>query len=256
MFGWLKKIWVKKVAEKPLEILRNYGQARSGNLPEGSLRVMTWNAYKAKGENFADDAVSLQSQADIFCMQECSDSYAMLKFLEREKAGVLWHMAVCFWGPKHVATGPATGSYAAADKVSYELSDDREPFIQTPKAMVMTHYKWGGLGLLVINIHGLMFTNTDKWKRQLEQAASQISAHKGPVIFIGDFNVRNNKRDKALREFAFVHRMTHINELEDLGARRYDRVLTRGVNVTSVKVLKGYKSSNHLPIVIEIVPEA
>lgn len=241
MLKWLAHLFGfgLKPAHSPIYFIRDDGLP---TVPAQNLQVLIWNIYKARGRGFGEDLQTVATGQHLMLLQEGIISEKMLSPLPYHQS---WHMGVSFDYRSH-ETGVVTGG-AHPQHLQVIVADEKEPFFNLPKVTLVTSYKIQGRDdtLLVLNIHGLNFTTDKAWKKQLEPLIDIISHHKGPVIWAGDFNTKNQERHEHLGEVADMLKMA---KLKLSGAREYDQVLVRGFQTAETFVNPLIKSSNHLPI--------
>lgn len=155
--------------------------------------------------------------------------------------------------PEKIITGVATGSVTRPIAVHALISDDVEPVVHTPKAVVATTYPLQDCSLLVVNVHGRNRGGLEPLITQLEKLSGYLNEHQGPVILAGDFNTNSAAKTEWL--MAFVSRLGLKVVGFDPDQRKYsklsrqplDWVFVRGLEIveSAVPVAQG---SDHRPL--------
>jgi len=220
-------------------------------LDSSDIRMVNWNIQKGGDPDWTDDLSMLTNETDLMIFQEAAlemdaweivaaDHYRSFApgYRTRGAAGLV----------TGVMTLSATEPLTSCSLVSFE------PWLRTPKATMITEYGLTNTdqSLLVVNIHAINFTFTNKdFREQVRRALSVISEHPGPVLLSGDFNTWHWRQWKILREMANKHGLTTLNYDEDHRKRVFgqplDHIYVRGLRVidaTSFRV----DSSDHNPM--------
>ncbi|MCO4792155.1 MAG: endonuclease/exonuclease/phosphatase family protein [Bacteriovoracaceae bacterium] len=172
------------------DIMMMMGSYSDSSLNPENISILVWNMYKGSNETWKADYQKLIKKKDIVIAQEMYLNDNMKDtFNEHELYG--YHTATSFmYLPSQTRTGVTTASYATPTSVIHQRTRVLEPVIGTPKMTLITKYELEGIDqeLLVANIHSVNFVTVIQMASQLKDAAKEISKHKGPVIFAGDFN--------------------------------------------------------------------
>lgn len=234
--------------------LKEMGQAAKLSLgPEFNLLV--WNILKGRRTHWIRDFEQLRADKDLVLLQEAVLN-APSDYLFQRDDHMQWLMARSFrHKSSQIEHGVKTGCAVAAAGKHFYLSPHAEPVSQTQKLLLSTQYHIAESAdlLLVINMHAINFVRVRKYVDQLEQLDCALAGHTGPVIMAGDFNTWSPARlghflDVAkgadLREACIERRvrLAHMNQ-------HLDHVFYRGLTLKSIESLRGYKSSDHMPIV-------
>lgn len=231
--------------------------SQSGSLNFDHLRVLVWNLQKGENKDLYKDLKALSLNADLVLSQEAYLNTDFENFF-CSQSQAQWSMASSFWDLHKVMTGVATGSRQNAITQIYLRSPDTEPVINTHKMSLVSVYSIPNStqGLLVINIHGINFTGTMPFRRQITEILNTIARHSGPVIFAGDFNARNYERLQYL-----------IDILGSLGLQRvdtgytpdnffgflpFDHLFQRGFDVIKAGAYENTNTSDHKPLYFEL----
>ena len=234
------------------EILASFGRAAHSKLPSKDIRVLAWNIYKERKPAFRDDFAPLSRDRNLILLSEMSLERENQSFFE-SLPGFDWVHSAQFFMKDEVRTGVGNGSDAEPTSEGWLRTKDLEPFVKSPKVITWSKYTLSsGSSLLALNIHGINFKGVEGLKNQLEDAAKVIRAHKGPVLFAGDFNTKDNER----WDFA-------ISRLGQEGLKRvplpYDKknppldgAFVRGLTVKNWKYLVNLTGSDHPAIVLDL----
>jgi endonuclease/exonuclease/phosphatase (EEP) superfamily protein YafD len=226
-------------------------------LDRQSVRVMTWNIHKEGDPGWQADLSTLAAGADIVLLQETVLQPPLRTALG--DAGFSWVMASSF-----VYEADDVGVLTATRVLPLASCTQRatEPLIRIPKSAVIS---WLPLAqtpaetqsgarssLAVVNLHAINFDlGTDAYRAQLGGLADALAAHRGPIIFAGDFNTWNDARDGVLADTAVSLGLTEIRLEVDRRAvflgRHLDHIFVRGVQLVDVAAIP-VSSSDHNPV--------
>lgn len=234
-------------------------------IEQASLQILNWNIAK---NNHRSDWVQDFSKLvewyppDLIFFQE----FRLDKNIEQpfycEAMG--WHFAPNI-SNSHTDQhfGVLTASKVKHVSGQSVLTQDCEPIFNTPKVSLITEYSLSGSRqtLLTINIHGINFVSTRKFKSQLRQLEVQLKCHQGPIILSGDFNTWNRYRMQNLS--AMVDRLdlvqvkftpTHSKHLKQWFTYPLDHIFYRGLSQSpgSADVLAEFSSSDHNPLLVKL----
>lgn len=251
----------------PEERLRELDSSASAEaLPTVELDLLVWNIKKMQLDGWPADFSSLNAEAELILIQEAYDTALMRDGL-RGRSDMHWQMGISFFYRKkdRTATGVATGAVAAATDTKVLHAPKREPFVPTPKAIMLSRYALSDRedALLVINIHAINFRSAKHLRAHLHTVAAAIESHEGPVIFAGDFNTHHRPRLEVLEAFALQHGLRPAfpnwadgKPVED-GRMRHlrwplDHVYLRGVSVVDKRVRSEIRGSDHVPLQVRL----
>ncbi len=235
-----------------------YGAVTGSELDPERLQVLVWNIYKGEMDNFDRDIAALARDYDLLMIQE-----AVTTRMDAFKAlsGFRFDFGVSFGYKKDPKkfTGTMIGSTVNPQRVWIARTTETEPIIGTPKVLTMGTYKLKGRedSLLLINIHGLNVTTHGPYIRHVELAIKQMSGHKGPIVFAGDFNSRTSKRLTETREMLSRLGFSEMSFRNDermrgaFGGEILDHVFFKGLEVVDSEVLGHLESSDHKAMVFE-----
>lgn len=215
-----------------------------------------WNMAKARRRAWWSDFDALTHDRDLVLLQEAVAN-APSDAIFSESKRFHWLMVRSHQHPvTDVLTGVKTGGVAKPLLSKAFMSPDREPFVNTQKTLLATHYSVDGLSsvLLVLNIHAINFVTATKFKAQMNQVETAIQSHEGPVLLAGDFNMWGPKRRLYFEgiarncglDQAQWHRRSQLLHLH----QHLDHVYFRGMRPLHVDSLQHIRSSDHKPIAV------
>ena len=217
------------------------------------LRVTIWNIFKgAGGEHFYNDLRLLCFESDLILLQEALLSHRSMEELSLE--GFLGVHGCSYERADKLRDGVMTlARMKPGDAPTRVLCKYPEPLLKTPKAALLTRYRYGpheDQVLNVVNIHATLIRTTSRAKEELEHLIERLPIGEGPLLFAGDFNTFTP------RYFQVV-----VTTLEKIGLRyvpipndprgkldHLDQLFVRGLEVESVEVDTRIHSSDHFPI--------
>ncbi|MEL6907319.1 MAG: endonuclease/exonuclease/phosphatase family protein [Planctomycetota bacterium] len=233
-----------------------------------SLRVVVWNVHKGLDARLEGDLAALARERTphLFAFQESRPDL-------RLPEGYGGHHATSFvrrLKGKH--EGVMTLSRVAPSSAHRVRSDERELFVLTPKAALISEYPLDdGRMLHVVNVHGLNFDPSGRQlARQLEGLRERLAHIEGPLVVCGDFNTWNEARLAAARGVAHDlgldevapdvpgGRKGHIRggrlgRALGLDPRLHlDRLFVRGLTPLRSTWLEQYESSDHAALFAEL----
>jgi endonuclease/exonuclease/phosphatase (EEP) superfamily protein YafD len=234
-------------------------------LDSRSIKVLTWNiAKKSYDKLWAKDFLNIlaQYQPDIIFLQEFR-----LRMEAEHAAGLIemsWSFAPNFIDAYHQSySGVLTATKLSPLSKFSILTQHHEPIIKTPKVSLITEYPLFNKKqtLLTINSHLINFVDLNKFRTQLHEIEFALSAHRGPIIFSGDFNTWSRKRAALLELMANRLGLTPVafTPHESKKIKRFllspplDYIFYRGLSEkkASAKVLDHICSSDHKPLLAE-----
>ena len=179
-------------------------------LDPASIALISWNIEKAGNAAWSDpetrqDMGARLAAFDLILIQEAclaADGAPARLGPMLAGQGYGWRFATSFasalWGCRGAqATGVALAS-RTAPLTTRALRSAGAEFSLTPKASLVAEYALAGRSrtLLVVNTHMLNFEllSLDDYRRQLEALTRLMASHRGPLIFAGDLNTRNQAR--------------------------------------------------------------
>ena len=133
-----------------------------------------------------------------------------------------------------------------------------EPLLGIPKAALITQFRLEGRDttLAVANLHSINFApGTGEYRAQLDAIADALAAHRGPIVFAGDFNVWNDAREKAVREvmsrLSLVPVAFAADERRRFMGRIFDWIYARDAEVVTASSW-AVTSSDHNPLTVTL----
>jgi endonuclease/exonuclease/phosphatase (EEP) superfamily protein YafD len=239
------------------EALKFMGKAPSQELGP-NIEILVWNVFKCKKKGWQTDFTTLIHGKDLVLLQEAILN-STFDSLFHNSSQHQWIMASSFMNLKtNIETGVKTGSRVVAEKHHFSASIHGEPITKTKKMSLATEYPLETLGqsLLVINAHIINFVSFEKFRAHLEQIATTLEHHNGPILLAGDFNTWNGRRlnyfDQLAKSFALTEvEMTRQPRMNHL-YRHLDHIYCRGLDVVDVRVHTHIHSSDHYPISLSL----
>lgn len=208
------------------------------------MKIVSWNIKKGNLPDYNNQIAEIKEmKPDIVCHQE--DIHPRFK------------VPNFVFGRSYGNNGVSTGAKEEILEHVTFVSRDKEFFIGTPKAILATTHNFRNRSLLVVNIHGLNFAGTKALLRQIEDTQLLLKNHLGPIIYIGDFNTKNNRRLKKVTRLLYTSDLKPVlfeNETDGRyeGKNKIlDLAFSRGVRVTSAKYIK--RELDHPLMVLEII---
>ena len=243
---------------RPDEVIITSGRAPTRKaLDPKSIRILNWNMYKGSNSSWEPDFLALTSNVDIALLQEAYLDNKMSRVF-RDHPSMRLEMATSFIlaSRGYVPSGTAIGSSVKMSDLGYRISVPREPVINTPKVVAYAKFPIQGTDkeLLTLTIHAVNFVSSKKLMIQLEDIAKIVRAHKGPVVWAGDFNTWSKKKTRLMREL-----MARLNLTEaPFGPGRMkvfgkvlDYVFYKGLELNDSYVLPDVKGADHKPLIVE-----
>jgi endonuclease/exonuclease/phosphatase (EEP) superfamily protein YafD len=226
------------------------GKCSEKSLPEKDLKVLIWNVYKGKDPRWEKEFREIIRGHDLVLLQEAVTDELMPKIWREDFAKYAWNMAASFHLNAEHATGVVIGARAEFFDLKFVRTKSRELFLLTPKIALLSQFKIAHRKerLMVVNTHSLNFTTTNLFIKALEEKIEQIEAHKGPLIFAGDFNTWNTRRWILLVQMLSQLKLTPVEFRNDTRFLKLDHIFVRGIDVHSTEVLHGFKGSDHVPL--------
>lgn len=216
-----------------------------------NFKILDWNVYKGGKDGLGKDFAFLSRDTDVALLQESYETPQLLSDLTTANQELSWTMVRGFKYQGYF-TGVATGSRVAAMKLEGFLTTVHEPFLNSPKTMMLSVYPLANSlnSLAVLNVHGINFVLNAKYKKQVQQIVSILKNHVGPILVAGDFNTWNDGRmkylDNTLKTIGLV-RLKLQNEEES----SLDHAYVRGLQATEAELVSGIKSSDHAPMILQ-----
>jgi endonuclease/exonuclease/phosphatase (EEP) superfamily protein YafD len=229
------------------------GAADAANaLQTDGFSVVNWNIQKGRNAGWANDLQQMHSAADLLIVQEASPTLDAWD----ELAPTHFRSFAEGFGIRRSVTGALTLS--SAEPLTECSLVALEPWFGTRKATLVTEYALSDSDetLLVLNIHSVNFSfGVRHMREQLEEAATVIAAHEGPVLFSGDFNTWRGRRAEVVEEIAGELGLTALEYDDDHRKRMFgwalDHIYVRGLyaeHATSTEL----ESSDHNPMLVRL----
>ena len=229
----------------------NHRQDPSEGLPR-LFSVLNWNVEKAKDPDLVSEFAALTKRSDLIFLQEA----VPLKKAETVIGQSLYEAFVPGYVDNEIDTGVLTLARVPHLVHCHLLST--EPWLRTPKATSVTLYPLAESddSLLTINLHAVNFSfGVKAYRAQLAAAAKVIRAHQGPVIFGGDLNSWNNRRQAVLDALTDDLGLSPVTFSPDHRTMRFGRPLdhlyVRGLTRQSSETVQ-VETSDHNPLIVTL----
>lgn len=245
------------------------GTASVDSVGGDTIRLLTWNVHKHMDSGWNRDFHGLldEYRPDIVHLQEARID-SMLAAFECRPEAWCWMASPNLSMP---ATGSPVGAFTATRAPMQDghamLSEHVEPILNTRKPMLRCGLPLRGspAPILSLNIHSLNFKlGLVGYGSQLDSILASAAAHRGPVIFSGDFNTWSRGRMELLQakmEAAGLKRVEFAGEgplPAWFSARSLDHVFYSHGRLRTVpasaRILDGIRSSDHAPLMVDFVP--
>jgi endonuclease/exonuclease/phosphatase (EEP) superfamily protein YafD len=247
------------VAERPQDISylcstnRNQLSFNQGILPleKSSLTVLSWNAHKLGDTQFFIDLKKLSQVSDLVFIQEAMHSSGWQNaFASHMPFDWSFHKSFCSGDQ---ATGVMTGSRFPQITPRTVTSTGVEPLSFTPKVSAVSYILFQNKKVMLINTHALNFNLGTDFEDQIDQLIEMISQTEAPVIWSGDFNTWSAGRRSYLFNQAISQGLDPLIPHSDSRTLKLDHILVRGFHSVKTKVLDQFKSSDHYPVMTELI---
>lgn len=236
-------------------VLRSFGKDSAPTLASSRLKILVWNLYKGRKDEFKPVFAKLAEGHDVIMISEATTADPVLTAMENVK-GFGWIFATSFEMKNEVGTGTAVGSYATALNPGFYRTIDVEPFVNSPKTIAVAEYALPGTNetLLALSIHGINWSGNDALERQLRATVADLQKHRGPVVFAGDFNIKNSSRLKIARKVLGEAGLTRVTWENPENGSQLDDAFTRGVMVHRARLINDYlqTASDHPAIDLDV----
>jgi endonuclease/exonuclease/phosphatase (EEP) superfamily protein YafD len=230
-------------------------QTPSSGLNPERIRVLSWNIQKSSNPGWQQELQQLAFPSDLVLLQEAR--------LQADVLPILDHQAFGTFAPGYATATQDTGvmTLSTIGASAHCALQHQEPWLRTPKATSVSYYKidYNSTNLLVVNLHGVNFTLTaDSLTTQLDDIASLIERHTGPVVYGGDFNTWSDARQDALKHSIKGLNLQRVAFTDDNRVRvlgnPLDHLLVRGLQVLESQTYP-VSSSDHNPISVTLALE-
>jgi len=236
-------------------VLSTFGRDSSSQLNSQRIKVLSWNLYKGRKEQYRQSFATLAKEKDVIMLSEVTTADPVSTSMEAVD-GFGWNFAASFLMKDNVGTGTAVGSYAVAHNVRYFRTTDVEPFVKSPKTIAVAEYilPRSRQKLLVLSIHGINFKGDDGIEKQLRDTVPELQLHQGPIIFAGDFNFKNAGRLKLGQQVLLEAGLTRVKWENPKKGKQLDDAFTRGLIVHRARFINDYleTGSDHPAIELDV----
>lgn len=218
-------------------------------------RVVFWNIYKQRNDSFDQDFRNLTKNSNFLALSESALNQTHITQLKRLSTWKHYH-AANFFLKNEVRTGVLVGSPYQAKSYGWNRTKELEPFVKAPKTQVWAKYAIEGSTdtLLIASIHGINWDGDASFQNQLNLMRSVFKAHKGPIIYGGDFNTKNANRNVIAKKFAAEFGMTQVVFPGRTSGKDYlDHVFVRQIKTVQALELNQVMGSDHKPLLLDFV---
>lgn len=212
------------------------------------FKLLNWNIYKQQEPGWQKNLQEWTENTDIITLQEAKLSPELIDFSKQNKLSYLQNYAFKYRGFIYGVNTLSKVEALSACGTAY-----KEPWIRVQKTGVASTYAIQGSKdpLLVINLHGINFTLTEKpLKKQIAPYLALIKQHHGPIIFSGDFNtwsdVRLESVEQSLIASGFSEALFREDKRLTIFGLPLDHIFFRGLKVVEAQSLTT-ASSDHSP---------
>lgn len=213
------------------------------------FHLLDWNVHKQGDAGWDQDLAVFAAASDVLLLQEAVLQAPLRRILD--KSELRWVMASSFLhGDEDFGVMTATRIPPIASCI--QRAD--EPLIRIPKSSVITWLRIAGTRdtLAVVNVHAINFElGVTSYRAQIGALAEALAAHRGPIIFGGDFNTWNDRRDRVLHEAAASLGLIELDLVVDRRAiffgRHLDHIFIRGLETVEFDAIP-VTSSDHNPL--------
>lgn len=212
------------------------------------FKLLNWNIYKQQKESWRQSLQEWATSADIITLQEARLSPELIHFSKKNELFYLQNYAFRHHGLIH-----GVNTLSKVEALTTCGTAHKEPWIWVPKTGIASTYSIQGSkkSLLVINLHGINFTFTEKpLKEQITPYLTLIKKHSGPIIFSGDFNTWNKARLKSVEQSLVASGFSEALFNEDKRLTIFDlpldHIYYRGLEVLDAQSL-ATDASDHSP---------
>lgn len=218
---------------------------------KSTLTVLTWNAHKFADTQYFIDIKKLSQNSDLIFIQEAMHSSGWQNaFASHMPFDWSFYKSFC---TNNQATGVLTGSRYPLMTPRTILTTGTEPLSFTPKVSGVSFIEFQNKKIMLINTHALNFNLGSDFEDQIDQIIEMISQTNLPIIWAGDFNTWSPGRRSYLFNQAISQGLDPLIPKNDSRTLQLDHILVRGFRSLNTKVLDQFKSSDHLPVMTELV---
>jgi len=212
------------------------------------FKLLNWNIYKQQKQGWRQHLQEWATSADLITLQEAKLSPDLINFSKKNKLFYLQNYAFKYSGLIY-----GVNTLSKVEALSTCGTVHKEPWIWVPKTGIASTYpiKESKYSLLVINLHGINFTFTEKpLTKQISPYLTLIKKHQGPVIFSGDFNTWSKARlesvEKSLVNSGFSEALFNEDKRLTIFGLPLDHIYFRGLEVLEAQSLST-DASDHSP---------
>ena len=218
------------------------------------LRLATWNIFKANsGPQFFEEFAKLVQRTDILLLQEVLTTQPDLKnFVPKG-----WHGIHS--GSYERRDGKREGVLSVSRYTQKEalrlLAPRQEPFVKTPKVGLASTVLIAGKPVHLVNLHLPLLRTAKQSQADLSTMLADIGKLTGPIIVAGDFNSFHRGYLRSMQAVLADIGLEHVVIPRDPRPTlaQLDHIFCRGLKVRLIRVANSYTSSDHFPIICELI---
>jgi endonuclease/exonuclease/phosphatase (EEP) superfamily protein YafD len=258
----------KRFIRPPETVFLGQCQTKQPNLPS-TIKLLSWNIAKlTQHHHWQQEFAHLlqEHQPDLIFLQEAW-LCARTKHLH-SLAKIPWYFAPNFLDTHHHHySGVLIATKAESLAHRSLLTHHHEPIVKTPKVALLSEFALSDspYNLLTVNAHLINFVELSQFRTQLLQLEAVMGRHKGPIIFAGDFNTWHQSRwdqlSQVTKKLGLQPMPFALEEKQKikrfLNSPPLDYIFFRGFQSQpiSAKVIETTQSSDHQPLIVELVLE-
>lgn len=229
-------------------ILTDTSAVVTGRLDASKLEVLSWNIKKGALDGWSVDLENLVESKQLILLQEAA--------LSMNLAAVPNTPIYGSFSPGYTNSNDITGvvTFSEVEPISRCRLAAIEPWLGTPKSTNVAQFALSGSEstLVVVNTHAVNFSiGLKDYQSQLDEIATILAQHEGPIIFSGDFNTWRGGRHDVLMNLVAGLNLRALQYEPDhrktVFGRPLDHVFIRGFEVLKSETYD-IESSDHNPI--------
>ena len=230
------------------------GRASHIEASSPAIRLATWNIFKANsGTDFFQEYHRLVQSTDVLLLQEVLSTRDELgRYLPEGWQGIHSGSYERRDGKRE---GVLTASRFAQTKALRLLAPRQEPLVKTPKVGLATVIQVASQQVHLINLHLPLLRTAKQSQFDLEKMLGEVASLEGAVIVAGDFNSFHSGYLRLMQEVlaSYGLRQVVINSDPRPKLARLDHLFIKGLKVRHVRIASEYKTSDHFPIICELI---
>jgi endonuclease/exonuclease/phosphatase (EEP) superfamily protein YafD len=258
----------KRFVRLPETVFLGQYRTKQISLPS-TIKLLSWNIAKlTQQDHWRREFANLleEHQPDLIFLQEawlCARTRHL-----HSLAKIPWYFAPNFLDTHHHHySGVLIATKAECLANRSLLTHHHEPIVKTPKVALLSEFALNDsqYNLLSVNAHLINFVELRQFRAQLVQLEACMGKHEGPIIFAGDFNTWHQSRwdhlNQMTKKLGLQPMPFAVEEKQKikrfLNSPPLDYIFFRGFQSQpiSAKVIETTQSSDHQPLIVELVLE-